>query len=66
MGPALAGWHWYRQHVNLGPDHADVRLLVAGGAGTYELYVNGVRVPGPRLESSLVVTRPVEVVLPHK
>jgi serine phosphatase RsbU (regulator of sigma subunit) len=64
MGPAQAGWHWYRQHVNLGPDHTEVRLLVAGGAGTYELYVNGVRAPGPRLRSSLMVTRPVEIVFP--
>ena len=62
MGPAQAGWHWYRQRVNLGPDHTDVRLLLAGGAGTYELYVNGVRMSGPRLGSSLMVTRPVEVV----
>jgi serine phosphatase RsbU (regulator of sigma subunit) len=64
MGPAHAGWHWYRQHVNLGPDHTEVRLLLAGGAGTYELYVNGVRVSGPRIRSALMVTRPVEVVFP--
>jgi phosphoserine phosphatase RsbU/P len=64
MGPAQAGWHWYRQRVNLGSDHTDVRLLLAGGAGTYELYVNGVRVSGPRLRSSLMVTRPVEIVFP--
>ena len=64
MGPAQTGWHWYRQHINLGPDHTDVRLLVAGGAGTYELYANGVRVPGPRVQSPLVVSRPVELVFP--
>jgi hypothetical protein len=58
MGPAHAGWHWYRQHINLGPDHSDVRLLVGGGAGTCELYVNGVRVSGPRIRSSLMVTSP--------
>jgi serine phosphatase RsbU (regulator of sigma subunit) len=64
MGPAQEGWHWYRQHVVLDPDHTDVRLLLAGGAGTYELYVDGVRVEGPRLRSFLMVTRPVEVVFP--
>jgi hypothetical protein len=64
LGPAQRGWRWYRQHVKLGPDHTDARLLLAGGAGTYELYVNGVRVPGPYLRSSLMVSRPVEVVFP--
>src|SRR5579859_7736032 len=49
VGPAREGWHWYRQRVNFGPDRGAIDLLLAGGAGTYELYVNGARVPGPKL-----------------
>jgi hypothetical protein len=64
MGPAQDGWHWYRQHVNLGPGHSEVRLLLAGGVGTYELFVNGDRLSGSCLRSSLMVTRPMEVVFP--
>jgi phosphoserine phosphatase RsbU/P len=62
MGPARQGWHWYRQRINLGPDHRDLRLLIAGGDGTYELFVNGIRVMGPTLRSSLLVERPAEAV----
>ena len=64
LGPARQGWHWYRRRVNFGPDQRDLRLLIAGGDGTYELFVNGIRVPGPILRSSLLVRRPVEAVLP--
>jgi sigma-B regulation protein RsbU (phosphoserine phosphatase) len=64
LGPAQPGWHWYRQHVKLGPDHTDARLLLAGGTGTYELYLNGLRIARPRLRSFLMVGRPVEVVVP--
>ncbi|HTZ57234.1 MAG TPA: PP2C family protein-serine/threonine phosphatase [Acidobacteriaceae bacterium] len=64
LGPARQGWHWYRRHVNLGQDRGELRLLLAGGAGTYELFVNGIRVPGPALYPSLLVSRPVEAVFP--
>ena len=64
MGAAQRGWHWYRRHVKLGSDNTDVRFLLAGGTGTYELYVNGVRISGPRLRSFLAVGRPVEFVFP--
>src|SRR5271166_985798 len=64
LGPARQGWHWYRRRVNFGPDQRDLRLLVAGGDGTYELFINGIRVPGPILSSSLLVRRPVEAVFP--
>ncbi|HTV04076.1 MAG TPA: PP2C family protein-serine/threonine phosphatase [Acidobacteriaceae bacterium] len=64
LGPAVQGWHWYRRRVNFGPDERDLRLLIAGGEGTYELFVNGVQVPGPALRSSLSVSRPVEAVFP--
>ncbi len=64
FGPAGQGWHWYRRRVNFGPDQRELRLLIAGGKGTYELFVNGTRVPGPTLRSSLRVSRPIEAVFP--
>ena len=64
LGPARQGWHWYRRRVNFGPDQREVRLLIAGGDGTYELFVNGTRVSRPTLRSSLLVGRPVEAVFP--
>src|SRR5271166_600627 len=64
LGPARQGWHWYRRPVNFGPDQRELRLLIAGGDGTYELFVNGIQVPGPTLRSSLLVSRPVEAVFP--
>ncbi len=64
LGPAQRGWRWYRHHVELGPDSNDVRFLLAAGPGTYELYVNGVRVSSASLWSALTVRRPVELVYP--
>jgi sigma-B regulation protein RsbU (phosphoserine phosphatase) len=64
LGPARQGWRWYRRRVNFGPDQREVRLLIAAGDGTYELFVNGIQVPGPTLRSSLLVRRPVEAVFP--
>jgi hypothetical protein len=64
LGPARQGWHWYRRLVNLGPGQGEVRLLVAGGVGTFELFIDGARVSGPTLRSSLLVSRPVEAVFP--
>jgi hypothetical protein len=64
LGPARQGSHWYRRRVNFGPDQHELRLLIAGGDGTYELFVNGIRVLGPTLRSSLRVSRPVEAVFP--
>jgi phosphoserine phosphatase RsbU/P len=64
LGPARQGWHWYRRRVNFGPDQRELRLLIAGGDGTYELFVNGIQLSGPTLPSSLLVRRPVEAVFP--
>lgn len=64
LGPAQQGWHWYRRRVNFGPDQPELRLLIAAGDGTYELFINGVQVSGPTLRSSLLVSRPVEAVFP--
>jgi hypothetical protein len=62
MGPAQPGWHWYRLHIKLAPDHPAVHILAAGGQGTYELYVNGKRVEGASLRSQSGVERPTEQV----
>jgi len=63
LGPAQTGWQWFRKHVSLGPDHADVSLLLEGGDGIYEVYVNGARIPGASLHSAFNVYRPTEQVL---
>lgn len=63
-GFALKGWHWFRRRVNFGSGQDDLQLLIAGGDGTYELFINGIQVPGPTLRSSLLVRRTVEVVFP--
>jgi hypothetical protein len=60
IGAAQPGWRWFRKHIDVGPDHSNVRLLVEGGDGAYELFVNGARVEGPRLRSAFAVTRPAE------
>jgi phosphoserine phosphatase RsbU/P len=60
LGPAKPGWRWYRLHVKTGSDTGNVQLLLQGGDGTYELYVNGERVDGPRLQSIFGGTRPAE------
>jgi len=60
MGSAQPGWHWFRKHVMVGPVNPTVKLLIEGGVGTYELYVNGERVEGADILSSLAVDRPVE------
>jgi hypothetical protein len=60
MGVAQPGWHWFRKHVNVGPDYPEVKLLLQGGVGTYELYVNGQRIEGAGILSSFAVNRPVE------
>jgi len=60
MGSARPGWHWFRKLVTVGPDNPEVRLLLEGGEGTYELYVNGQRIGGAKVKSPLAVNRPVE------
>jgi phosphoserine phosphatase RsbU/P len=64
LGPALQGWRWYRRRVNLGSGRRDAQLLIAGGDGTFEVFVNGVRVAGETLRSSLRVGRTIEAVFP--
>ena len=59
-----AGWCWYRLRVQLPAQHPPLSVLVTGGDGTYEVYVNGERLPGPNLRSSLFVTFPRSRIVP--
>ena len=60
LGGAEPGWCWYRLHVKLEPGHDHVHMLIAGGVGTYELYLNGQKADGAELKSIWGVTRPTE------
>lgn len=64
MGASQPGWHWFRLHVKLASGARHVQLLLAGGAGTYELYLNGQKANGPKLLPFWEVTRPTEQVIP--
>jgi phosphoserine phosphatase RsbU/P len=59
QGSACKGWRWYRKHVRFGSEHPDMRLLIDGGDGTYEVYVNGKLLPGARIHSAIKVRRPI-------
>jgi len=62
MGAATPGKRWFRLHVKLAPHHPHLHLLVAGGEGTYELYINGQPQDGPGLRHIFAVSRPTEQV----
>ncbi|HEX4038884.1 MAG TPA: PP2C family protein-serine/threonine phosphatase [Acidobacteriaceae bacterium] len=64
MGSVQPGWHWFRQRITLVPGHGHLHLLIAGGAGTYELYIDGSKADGPKLSSFAGVRRPTEQVIP--
>ncbi len=63
LGAAQPGWRWYRLHVKLADHDTFLHLLVQGGDGTYELYVNGKKMEGPELRSWFGVSRPTERVI---
>ena len=60
LGAAQAGERWFRRHLKLSDNHPELSLLIQGGVGTYSIYLNGAKVPGPEILSSLQVNRPVE------
>ena len=60
LGRAEPGWHWYRLHFKLEPGHEHVHILIAGGAGTYEVYLNGQKAEDAELKSMWGVIRPTE------
>ncbi len=57
---ARPGWRWYRLQVKLAEGHPHLHLLIAGGDGTYELYINGLPIEGPGLRTQFGVKRPTE------
>jgi sigma-B regulation protein RsbU (phosphoserine phosphatase) len=64
LGPSRPGWRWYRLHIALHEGHPDLALLFYGADGAYELYVNGSKVQGPEIRSSLSISRPTERAVP--
>ena len=64
LGAAQPGWRWYRLRIKLHENHPDLALMIEGGEGVYELYINGNRVPGPQLRSSFGINRPIERTVP--
>lgn len=52
----FAGWRWYRLRVQLPQQRGPLALLITGGGGTYEVYINAERQPGPQLLPPLRVT----------
>ena len=55
---------WYRRRIDLPPTHPPLALLVVGGEGTFEVFLNGQRVPGAMLRSAWGITWPKACVLP--
>ena len=64
LGAARLGSRWYRLHVNLGKGHPHEHLLISGGDGIYEAFVNGRAVEETRLKPWFLLKRPVELVIP--
>ena len=64
MGIARPGWHWFRIHLKLNPNHPELALLLQGGVGTYQLFIDGAPVNSTRILPSFAVNRPVERVFP--
>ncbi len=64
LGEARPGWRWYRLHVNLQHGHRHEHLLVAGGDGVYQAFVNGRAVEDTLLKPWYALRRPVERVIP--
>ena len=53
-----AGWRWYRIRAELPSSPPTLAILVSGGAGTYEVFLNGEKVPGTELQPAWRVTAP--------
>ncbi|MGC2636643.1 MAG: PP2C family protein-serine/threonine phosphatase [Acidobacteriaceae bacterium] len=62
LGPAQPGWRWFRLDVHLGPDHPPLHLLLQGGQGIYEIFLNGQRAPCAILRPLFGATHPTEQV----
>ncbi|HEY6446420.1 MAG TPA: SpoIIE family protein phosphatase [Acidobacteriaceae bacterium] len=60
---SATGWMWYRLHTAIPASKVPLALLITGGTGTYEVYINGQRIPGPALLPDRLVTYPRSRVL---
>jgi phosphoserine phosphatase RsbU/P len=49
-------WRWFRLKLTLPAGSPPLTVLVMAPGGTYEAYINGQRIPGPRIRSWLTVT----------
>ncbi|HTW46583.1 MAG TPA: SpoIIE family protein phosphatase [Acidobacteriaceae bacterium] len=63
IGASQPGWRWFRLQVKLAENHPHIHLLIVGGDGVYELYVNGQKADGPELRSQFGASRPTERVI---
>jgi sigma-B regulation protein RsbU (phosphoserine phosphatase) len=54
------GTRWYRLHLKLPSHDAPLALLLTSGDGTFEVYANGQRMPGPELRTAWHVTYPMQ------
>jgi hypothetical protein len=62
LDAAQPGWRWYRLHLALAAGSSHLHLLIDGGQGIYELYLNGQRVTDTSIHPLFGVTRPREQV----
>jgi hypothetical protein len=64
LGGVRTEWRWFRLRLVLPEGHPHVHLLLVGGDGTYELFVNGRAVEDTRLLTFVGLKRPTEMVVP--
>jgi len=64
LGAAQTESRWFRLQVKLPHGHMHEHLLVVGGEGVYEAFVNGKAVEDAQLEPWFALKRPVEEVIP--
>lgn len=58
------GWSWYRLTLDLPASHPPLALLLNVPKGTCEIYIDGERYPGMKIESWLAVTNSQPAVVP--
>ncbi len=64
LGAAENGWRWFRLHVKLPHGHMHEHLLIAGGKGTCQAFVNGEPIDDTGIGSWFTLKRPIEEIIP--
>jgi phosphoserine phosphatase RsbU/P len=64
LGAAQNGWRWFRLRVRLPHNHMHEHLLVVGGDGVYQAFVNGEAVGDTAIRPWYAVKRPIEEIIP--